>query len=199
MVRWILAVLTLLVFSLGGIAVLAVLLWWLLRRQKEEETAPRLEIDAQPSTLDAGPGEALVEPGLSAPELELPATEAPEEQPEEDVLVPEAEEGERAADIATEAETRLDEAVPPLADKLERIYGIGPKIASVLRAAGITTFASLAATDVSRLEEVLEAESPRLRRLADPATWPEQARLAAAGDWDGLEALHRTLRGGRSS
>ena len=181
MVRWILAVLTLLVFSLAGIAALVLLLWWLLRRQKAEQAAPHVEIDAQPSDVDAEPGEV-----------------APEE-PVEDVPVPDAEPGEPDPGIDVEAEPPPEEAVLPSADELERIGGIGPKISSVLQAAGITTFATLAATDVSRLEEVLEAESPRLLRLANPATWPEQAQLAAAGDWEGLKALQSTLKSGRKS
>jgi predicted flap endonuclease-1-like 5' DNA nuclease len=88
-------------------------------------------------------------------------------------------------------------AAPAEPDDLKIIEGIGPKFSSVLAAAGITTFAQLAATEVGRVEEILEAESPRLRRLADPGTWPEQARLAAAGDWEGLAALQEELKGGR--
>ncbi|MBC8496999.1 MAG: hypothetical protein H8D37_04990 [Chloroflexi bacterium] len=34
-------------------------------------------------------------------------------------------------------------------------------------------------------------------RLGNPATWPEQARLAASGDWDALEKLQDELQGGR--
>ena len=82
-------------------------------------------------------------------------------------------------------------------DDLKRIEGIGPKIASVLQAAGIATFASLADTDVSRLQEILDKE-PRLR-LADPSTWPQQARLAADGDWTALEKLQDELSGGREA
>lgn len=81
------------------------------------------------------------------------------------------------------------------ADDLELIEGIGPKIASVLTAAGIVTFADLAAADTGRLAEILEQE-PHLR-LADPGTWPEQAALAAAGDWDAFKALTEQLKGGR--
>jgi len=81
------------------------------------------------------------------------------------------------------------------ADDLEQIEGIGPKIASVLKAAGIVTFADLAAADTSRLAEILQQE-PNLR-LADPGTWPEQAALAAAGDWDAFKALAEQFKGGR--
>jgi small subunit ribosomal protein S2 len=84
---------------------------------------------------------------------------------------------------------------PAQADDLEMIEGIGPKIAGVLKAAGIVTFADLAAADTSRLAEILEQE-PNLR-LADPGTWPEQAALAAAGDWDGFKALTEQLKGGK--
>jgi predicted flap endonuclease-1-like 5' DNA nuclease len=199
MAKWILAVLTLLVFSLAGIAVLALLLWWLLRRQKAEQAAPHVEIDAEPSGVDTEPGEAAAEAGPLALDVDVVEIEALKEEPVEDVPVAAAEVGEPAPGIGMEAETPTEEAVPPVADDLKRIGGIGPRISSVLQSAGITTFATLAATDVSRLEEVLEAENPRLLRLANPATWPEQAQLAAAGDWEGLEALQNTLKGGRAS
>jgi ribosomal protein L30 len=80
------------------------------------------------------------------------------------------------------------------ADDLEAIEGIGPKIAGVLKAAGITTFAELAATDAGRLSEILQGAN---LRLADPTTWPEQAQLAAEDKWDEFKALQSSLKGGR--
>ena len=77
---------------------------------------------------------------------------------------------------------------------LVAIEGIGPKIAGVLKAAGIATFADLAATDASRLSEILHDAN---LRLADPTTWPEQAQLAAEGKWDEFKALQSSLKGGR--
>jgi predicted flap endonuclease-1-like 5' DNA nuclease len=85
-------------------------------------------------------------------------------------------------------------APAPTADNLEVIEGIGPKIAGVLAANGISTFAQLAATPASLIKQILDKEG---LRLADPTTWPEQARLAAAGDWDGLNALQARLKAGR--
>lgn len=82
----------------------------------------------------------------------------------------------------------------PMPDDLARIEGIGPKISGILQAAGITTFAQLAATDVSWVTHILQEAGIR---LADPTTWAEQARLAAADDWEGLEALQKQLKGGR--
>ena len=80
-------------------------------------------------------------------------------------------------------------------DDLKIIEGIGPTIAGLLRERGITTFRQLAETPVERLSEILT--QARLNRLADPATWPEQARLAAGAEWDQLEAFQQTLKGGR--
>ncbi len=85
-------------------------------------------------------------------------------------------------------------SVPPTPDDLRRIEGIGPKVAGVLQAASITTFARLAATDVDQLRSVLKEAGVR---IADPGTWPEQASLAADGNWDALKALQGTLKGGR--
>ena len=79
-------------------------------------------------------------------------------------------------------------------DNLKRIEGIGPKISSLLQAAGITTFAQLAVIDVRRLEQIVR--EPGLA-MADPRTWPEQASLAADAQWGALEALQDELKGGR--
>jgi predicted flap endonuclease-1-like 5' DNA nuclease len=85
-------------------------------------------------------------------------------------------------------------AEPPEPDDLKVIEGIGPKISSVFQAAGITTFAQLAAQEPSDLKVILVEAGIR---LGDPTTWPEQAGLAAAGKWDELEALQASLTGGR--
>ena len=79
-------------------------------------------------------------------------------------------------------------------DDLTRIEGIGPKINSLLQDAGISSFAQLADTDVSKLEEVLDTAGIT---LADPKTWPEQAELAAGDQWEELEKLQGELSGGR--
>ncbi len=79
-------------------------------------------------------------------------------------------------------------------DDLKLIEGIGPKVAGILQAAGIHTFTQLAQTEVGTLRRILEDAD---LRLADPATWPEQARLAAKGDWEGLKKLQDSLKGGR--
>ncbi len=92
------------------------------------------------------------------------------------------------------APTPTEADAPP--DDLKVIEGIGPKIEQVLHDAGIRTYAQLAATGVDRLREVLAAAGSRFR-LADPSTWPEQARLAADGRWEELQALQARLKGGR--
>lgn len=84
--------------------------------------------------------------------------------------------------------------VPARPDDLKIIEGIGPKIEKLLNDAGITTFAGLAATEVSHLEQIL-AEAKL--RIADPTTWPEQALLAAQGKMTELQALQDSLKGGR--
>ena len=81
----------------------------------------------------------------------------------------------------------------PQADDLKRIKGIGPKISGELQAAGITTFAQLAANTPDALQQILKEASVR---ATSPATWPEQANLAAAKKWDELKAL-QSEQGGR--
>jgi predicted flap endonuclease-1-like 5' DNA nuclease len=80
-------------------------------------------------------------------------------------------------------------------DDLEVVEGIGPKIEEVLFAAGITTFAQLAATDIDTLKRVTLDAKIRLTPSID--TWAEQAALAAKGDWDALETMKARLTAGR--
>jgi predicted flap endonuclease-1-like 5' DNA nuclease len=61
------------------------------------------------------------------------------------------------------------------ADDLEQIDGIGPKVAAVLRQAGITTFDQLAAADPGQLKALLVSANPRYR-MFDPTPWPDEAR-----------------------
>jgi len=79
-------------------------------------------------------------------------------------------------------------------DDLAVIEGIGPKIKSILTEAGISTFAQLGDSNPAQLENILRQAG---LRLGNPTTWPEQARLAEDGDWEGLQRLQDALKGGR--
>ena len=96
---------------------------------------------------------------------------------------------------AEESEIPPGEARAMVADDLTRIEGIGPKISGLLQGAGVSTFQQLAGTGVDRLERILA--DANLAGLANPSTWPEQARLAAEGEWERLETLQEELKGGR--
>jgi hypothetical protein len=80
-------------------------------------------------------------------------------------------------------------------DDLERIEGIGPKMAAALRAAGIHTYAELADADVTTLEQAIEDAG--LRFAPSLSTWSRQARLLADGDDDGFAELVDRLVAGR--
>lgn len=74
-------------------------------------------------------------------------------------------------------------------DDLTRIFGVGPVFATALRDAGIGTFARLAKADLQTLRDIIESGTRTTDEGANEETWAEQARLAAAGDWDGLAAF----------
>ncbi len=59
-------------------------------------------------------------------------------------------------------------------DALERIRGIGPVFAGRLRAAGIRTFAALAAQSPEHLRAVVQAQP---WQKVDPQAWIAEARL----------------------
>ena len=94
-----------------------------------------------------------------------------------------------AASVAAEVETE------GLQDDLTKIEGVGPKIADVLRGAGIRSFSGIAEAGSERISEVL-AQAGLNPEMYNPGTWPEQARLAAAGDWEQLKQWQEILDGG---
>lgn len=79
---------------------------------------------------------------------------------------------------------------------LKIIEGVGPKIEELFNAAGINTWAELAETSADRLKEILSDAGSRYQ-MHDPTTWPQQAGLAAAEEWEELESLQERLDGGR--
>ena len=95
---------------------------------------------------------------------------------------------------ATVEETEQTSPAKGPMDDLTIIEGIGPKIAQLLREHGITTFRALAETSPDALRTIFRQAK---LYFVDPSTWPEQAKLAAEGRWDELEALKVELVAGK--
>ncbi len=99
------------------------------------------------------------------------------------------------AEAKAEAPAKVEQAAAAEEDDLKKIEGIGPKVESVLKAAGIRTFRDLASHSAEELQKILDDVG--MARIVNPETWAEQAKLAAEGKWDELAALQDTLKGGR--
>jgi hypothetical protein len=96
--------------------------------------------------------------------------------------------------VGTPAEAPAAPMAEKSADNLTVLEGVGPKVAKILADAGITTFADLANADAAEVDKVLDANK---LQMLDSAGWIEQAKLAAAGDMEGLAKLQDELKGGR--
>jgi len=158
------------------IAILALLFWWLSGKE-EPETVISTSTDAAPVVEPPAVAEAPPEP---EPAPVLDEVEAPALREVE-------------APVVTEAEVSF---AAPAPDNLKRIEGIGPKVANLLGEAGILTFKQLAAADLGALQAILDEAG---LQFMNPTSWPQQAGLAAKGDWEALEKLQDELKGGRQS
>jgi predicted flap endonuclease-1-like 5' DNA nuclease len=99
-----------------------------------------------------------------------------------------------SVDSSVETDTgSQDEAETSQGDDLIRIEGIGPKVSTIVLAAGITTFAELEATSVDQLRAILDEANIH---TIDPMTWPQQAGLAAQGKWEELQELQDRIKNG---
>lgn len=142
---------------------------------------------------------------------------AKETVPEGEELAQDAQNGEPVAEKAVSeqsaatAESETDHSVTPdkvdegdaddapagdgEPDDLTLIEGVGPYYRDLLHEIGVDTFAKLAQLSAEEIENrIVEAGG---RRSASMKTWAEQAKYAAAGDFDGLEEFKSNLTGGR--
>jgi predicted flap endonuclease-1-like 5' DNA nuclease len=150
----------------------------------DESTVDESTVDE--STVDESTVDESTVDESTVDESQARPAEEPVQQTEKEVVSPTTD-----LTVADEAAAAIPAAAP--VDNLKQVEGIGPKIASVLAEAGITSFAQLAAMTPEQISTVLEGKV----RLAVPDTWPEQAKLAAEGKWDELKQFQSQLRGGR--
>ena len=83
-------------------------------------------------------------------------------------------------------------------DDFQVIEGIGPRVTEVLHQAGYHNWGDLAVADVDELRRLLNEAGSRFG-LSDPAGWPHQAELAAAGDWEELIRYQKFTDAGRET
>ncbi len=185
------ATIVLLLLPFIGILIVVLQRWI----ESREEPVAEKPVEFAHATEEHGHGKADAE-AVPAPEaITAEAAPAPEAIAAEAVPAPET----ITAEAVPAPEAIAAEAAPApeafvVEDDLEIIEGIGPKIASVLREAGITSFVRLAQAKPDELREVLKAAGVR---VASTETWPEQARLASEGRWEELRAYQDRLKGGR--
>ncbi len=112
-------------------------------------------------------------------------------------VAPKAEKVEKVP--AEKASTKKVKSVPvakKAADDLTKIEGIGKKIAELLKAENISTFSDLSKATPKKLKAILDAAGNKFS-MHEPATWPKQAKLAAAEKWEDLKKLQSDLKGGK--
>ncbi len=130
------------------------------------------------------------------PEVEIPVVEEKAKKP----AAKKAEAPKVVAKAPKAIAPKVPKAAAPkvvvVADDLTKIEGVGKKIAELLQADGIADFATLSKATPKKIKTILEAAGSRFK-VHDPATWPKQAKLAAAGKWDELKSLQAELKGGK--
>lgn len=149
-----------------------------------------IETVEKPVKKAAAPAEKPAKKAAPAAEVvEVVATEEVAEAPAAKKAAPKKE-------AAAEKEAAPKKEKAPKLDDLKIVEGIGPKIETLLKEGGISTWAELAAASEERLKEILDAAGPRYQ-IHDPSTWPAQAKFAAEGKWDELKEYQEVLIGGR--
>ncbi len=100
------------------------------------------------------------------------------------------------APVSNETTIEKNVASSSTNDDLKIVEGIGPKIEELLNNAGINTWVALAGTEVDKIGAIL-ADAGKRYATHNPATWPKQAELAAAGKFDELKTWQDELDGGK--
>ena len=81
-------------------------------------------------------------------------------------------------------------------DDLKIVEGIGPKIEGLFHAAGIRTWTQLGECNFDTCKKILNDAGDRYK-MHNPATWPDQAKMAAEGKFAELKDWQDKLDGGK--
>jgi predicted flap endonuclease-1-like 5' DNA nuclease len=115
-------------------------------------------------------------------------------KPAAEAKVPATKEAPAEKEIAPKKAASKDTAEK--SDNLKIIEGVGPKIEEILHNSGLKSYSQVSDTTPDAIREILIAAGSRYK-MHDPTTWPEQAKLAASGEFDKLKELQDSLQGGK--
>ena len=181
-----------LIIIIGAVLILAILLWWLLPlggAKKTTDSAPKdialppaavVKADVPVSKTAKAPVKTAATKKAAAPKAAAPKAAAK----------PVAEKAK--AQAAPKAKAAKPAPVSSIPENLELIKGLGPKVNTLLKGLGVTSFAQVAswtAADVSEIDAKLGAFAGRITR----DNWIDQAQLLAAGDVTGFEQKYGAL------
>ncbi|ASW55982.1 helix-hairpin-helix domain-containing protein [Plantactinospora sp. KBS50] len=152
-----------------------------------DEPATAVEDEPAPQAVEAP---AVQTPAVEPTTSQTPAAETPA-APAAEAGVPQpapAQAGVESAPATPAVPERAAPAAEPAAeDDLRRIEGVGPKMATALRGAGIRTYRQLAGTEVAALRTAVRDAGMRVP--ASLPTWPQQAAVLAADGPDTADVL----------
>ena len=169
--------------------VVALVVWALTRSSTTEKSTvhkPTIEEHAEGSHHDDG---FRHQPSESVDEMQAEPVLA-EFETEPEIIQP----ADVSIGVESEGPDNRSTIIDFKPDDLTVIEGIGPKIKLILAEAGITRFDQLAECEVDHLAGIMKNAN---LRIANPKTWPSQARMAAAGEWDKLQSYQERLNAGR--
>jgi predicted flap endonuclease-1-like 5' DNA nuclease len=181
-----------LIIIIGAVLIVAILLWWLLPlggAKKTTDSAPKdiaqplaavVKADVPASKTAKAPVKTAATKKAAAPKAAAPKAAAK----------PVAQKAK--AEKAPKAKAAKPAPVSSIPENLELIKGLGPKVNTLLKGLGVTSFAQVAswtAADVSEIDAQLGAFAGRITR----DNWIDQAQLLAAGDVTGFEQKYGAL------
>lgn len=181
-----------------GLFLVAVLFWIWIRR---DDLAEKREDALKTAEEAARQAEELAKKAQDKAEAELESGKHKVEVLDKEIHDYTEEIEEAVEETTEEVDDTADEVVEEIVeatgepDDLSKIEGIGPVYQGILKDAGVSTFAAIAARSTDELEAIIKDAGKR--RPASIVTWAQQAALAAKGDWDGLQKLQDSLDGGR--
>ena len=210
-----------LIIIIGAVLIVAILLWWLLPLggvKKTTDSAPKdiaqplaavVKADVPASKTAKAPVKTAATKKAAAPKAAAPkaaakpvaqkakAEKAPKAKAEKvkkakAESAPKAKAEKAKAQPAPKAKAAKPAPVSSIPENLELIKGLGPKVNTLLKGLGVTSFAQVAswtAADVSEIDAQLGAFAGRITR----DNWIGQAQLLAAGDVTGFEQKYGAL------